>query len=64
MQIKEYLNNYKMNEEDKHLLLVLILSPLIEFTNDDLEDFEMIYDKLKLIDVVKEVEKLILSTSD
>ena len=62
--IKEYLNNYKMNEEDKHLLLVLIISPLIEFTNDDLEDFEMIYDKLKLIDVVKEVEKLILSTSD
>ena len=60
----EYLNNYKMNEVDKHLLLVLILSPLIEFTNDDLEDFEMIYDKLKLIDVVKEVEKLILSTSD
>ena len=53
-----------MNEEDKHLLLVLILSPLIEFTNDDLEDFEMIYDKLKLIDVVKEVGKLILSTSD
>lgn len=62
--LKEYLNNFKMVEEDKHLLLILLLTPLFEFKNDDFIDFELIYDKLKLIDIVKDIEKIILSTAD
>lgn len=61
---KDYLKNNNLINEDKHLLLLLLLTPLVEFTNNDIKDFKMIYNKLKLIDTIKDLEKIILSESD